>query len=184
MQYFSIDALIVYAFLAITLIIGLRAGRGIKDIREYAIANKMFGTGVLAMTILATYITGSTGMGYVDYVLDDGLLPISSIVICGVIINFLFIAWYIAPNIQYFQGCLTLPALMGQLYGQEARFWTGVLGSLCSVAWVAIQMIWLGYVGVLFNIPHLSSIFLGGLLLVVYSALGGMKAVAITLSSF
>jgi SSS family solute:Na+ symporter len=40
MNYLSVDYLIVYAFLALTLIIGLRAGRGIKDIREYAIANK------------------------------------------------------------------------------------------------------------------------------------------------
>ena len=50
MQYLSIDYLIIYAFLAITLFIGIRAGRGVKDIGDYAIANKSFGTGALVLT--------------------------------------------------------------------------------------------------------------------------------------
>ena len=58
MNFFSIDHLIVYTFLAATLLIGLWAGRGIKNIREYAIANKMYGTGVLTITFLATYFGG------------------------------------------------------------------------------------------------------------------------------
>jgi hypothetical protein len=40
MKSFSIDCLIVYAFLLITLIIDLRAGRDIQPIREYAVGNK------------------------------------------------------------------------------------------------------------------------------------------------
>ncbi len=58
MHYLSIDHLIVGSFLLLTLLIGLRAGRGIKDIREYAIANKQFGTGALTLTLVATYIGG------------------------------------------------------------------------------------------------------------------------------
>ena len=41
-------------------------------------------------------------------------------------------------------------------------------------------MIWLGYVGALFNLSSQLSIFLGGFFLVLYAARGGMKAVAIT----
>ena len=59
MHYLSLDYLIVYAFLLITLIIGLRAGRGIKDIKEYALANKSFGTVALTLTYLATDIGGA-----------------------------------------------------------------------------------------------------------------------------
>ena len=40
MDTFSIDHLIIYAFLLITLVVGLRAGKGVKDIREYAIGDK------------------------------------------------------------------------------------------------------------------------------------------------
>lgn len=60
MHYLSIDHLIIGAFLLITLIIGLRAGRGIKDIREYAIANKQFGTVALTITYLVTNIAGAS----------------------------------------------------------------------------------------------------------------------------
>lgn len=69
---------------------------------------------------------------------------------------------------------------MGQLYGQGVRFWMGILGTCYSVALVALQMIWLGYVGALFNLSSQLSIFLGGFFLVLYAARGGMKAVAIT----
>jgi hypothetical protein len=57
MNYLSIDALIVHGFLLVTLLVGLWAGRGIKDIREYPIANKMYGTGVLTMTIFLNLVT-------------------------------------------------------------------------------------------------------------------------------
>ena len=36
MHYFSLDHWIVYAFLLITLGVGLWAGRGTKDLQEYA----------------------------------------------------------------------------------------------------------------------------------------------------
>jgi SSS family solute:Na+ symporter len=180
MDYLSIDHLIVYAFLLITLGVGLWASRGIKDIREYAIANKRYGTGVLTMTILATYITGSQGIDYVGYVFEDGILPVISIYFCGAVITFLFIAWYIAPNIHYFTGCLTLGEVMGKLYGRRARFGISILGIGYSIAIVALQIVWLAYIGDLFNIPGPLSIILGSLLLIVYAARGGMKAIAVT----
>ena len=180
MPLLNVDGLIVSSFLLLTLAVGLWSGRGVKSMREYAVANKQFGTGVLTMTMLATYITGAQGIGYVGYVFDDGILPVFSVVLCGAIITYLCIARYIAPNIQYFKGCWTLPELMGRLYGQRARLWMGILGTFYSVALVALQMIWLGYVGALFNLPSQLSIFLGGFFLVLYAARGGMKAVAVT----
>jgi SSS family solute:Na+ symporter len=180
MSHLSIDALIVYAFLLITLLVGLWAGRGIKDIREYALANKMYGTGVLTITLLATYITGSQGIGYVGYVFDDGLLPVFSILICGAIICFSFIAHFVAPKMARFEGCLTMAEVMGQVYGQTVRMWMGVLGVFYSIVIATLQIIWLGYIGEIINIPGQWSILLGGAFLVIYSARGGMKAVAIT----
>ncbi len=74
MQYFGIDYLIVYAFLAITLYIGLRAGRGIKDIREYALANKSLGTGALVLTLIATNIAGASVINGTAIVFSSGIL--------------------------------------------------------------------------------------------------------------
>jgi Na+/proline symporter len=40
-HYLSIDHIVVYVFLLVTLVVGLLAGRAIKDIEEYAIANRV-----------------------------------------------------------------------------------------------------------------------------------------------
>jgi len=62
MPYLNADYLIVYAFLLMTLIIGLRVDRGIKDIRAYAPADKQFGTITLTLTYLATMIGGAVAV--------------------------------------------------------------------------------------------------------------------------
>jgi len=121
MNYLSVDACIIYAFLLITLLVGLYADRNVKSIQEYAIANRSYGTGVLSISILATYITGSKGIGFVSYIFDDGILPTLPIIICGVILNFFFIAHYIAPNIYHFEGNLTAAEIMDKLYGESTR---------------------------------------------------------------
>jgi SSS family solute:Na+ symporter len=180
MNYLTTDAIIVYAFLLITLAVGLWAGRNVKNIKEYAVANKPYGVGVLTMTMLATFITGNQAIGYVGYVFDDGILPLMSILFCGIIICFLFIARYIAPNIHYFEGCLTMAELMGRLYGSKARLWIGILGVFYCLVMVTLQIVWLGYIGELIDIPSQWAIILGGVFLVAYSARGGMKSVAIT----
>ena len=74
MDHFGIDHFIVGSFLLITLLIGLLAGRGIKDIREYAIANKMYGTGVLTITFLATYLGGFMTLSVQETILSYGLV--------------------------------------------------------------------------------------------------------------
>ncbi|MEL6412616.1 MAG: hypothetical protein AAFQ08_00650, partial [Bacteroidota bacterium] len=40
--------------------IGLWTGKNIKDIKEYAVTNKKYGTAVLLLTFLATNIGGGT----------------------------------------------------------------------------------------------------------------------------
>ncbi|MEL6152805.1 MAG: hypothetical protein AAFQ78_02145, partial [Bacteroidota bacterium] len=53
-NYFDIDHWIVYAFLAVILYVGLRVGRSVKDINDFAIAGKSYGTTTLVLTFLAT----------------------------------------------------------------------------------------------------------------------------------
>ena len=60
MNYFSVDYLIIYAFLIITLILGIKAGKGIDNIRTYAIGDKNFSTAALILTFLATTLAGTS----------------------------------------------------------------------------------------------------------------------------
>jgi SSS family solute:Na+ symporter len=64
----------VYVFLAVTLMVGLWAGRGLKSLEEYAIANRVYGTGVLTLTFLATGIGGSSVIEVAANVFSDGII--------------------------------------------------------------------------------------------------------------
>ena len=179
MNYLSIDYLIVYAFLLITLIIGLRAGRGIKDIREYAIANKMYGTWALVLTYLATEVGGGILIDHAGCVLSYGIIAI--LVHSAYAFTFLVRAFFIAPKMVYFDGCLTMGDVMGKLYGMPSKVLTGVLSAADAVIIASMQLIVLGAIGeYLLDIQSTWSIITGGLILAAYSAHGGIKAVAST----
>ena len=114
MHHLSIDYLIIGAFFLITLIIGLRAGRGIKDIREYAIANRMYGTGVLTITFLATYLDGHNTIGTQSSMLSYGL--IAGLTVIGSAIMLVYSGAFIVPKMLRFQKSITLGDLMKELY--------------------------------------------------------------------
>ncbi len=101
MHYLSLDHLIVYAFLLITLIVGILAGRGIKNMREYVIGNKMYGTTALVLTYLATNLAGATVINTSGGVFDSGI--IMPIAFFGLIINYLVQAFFIAPRVVHFR---------------------------------------------------------------------------------
>ena len=180
MDYFSIDYLIVYAFLIITLIIGLWAGRGIKDIREYAIADRGYGTGVLTMTLLATYMGGWHLLGFPCDIFADGLVHILVEVLFGVVFCLLFISWCIVPNMARFQDHLTMGDLMYDFYGAPGRTITGFLGLLYSTTAVSVQIFFLQEVCKILEIKTDWGIALGALVLVFYTAVGGIRSITIT----
>ncbi len=179
MDYFNIDFFIVAIFLAITLIVGLWAGRGIKDIREYAIANKKLGIGVLTMTFLATYIGGNSITGLPAAIYFNGVV---SAVTIGTFISFIIgVLLFTSKFISRFQHSMTLGDIMEILYGKYAKIGTGIIGLVFSIFIVGSQIWALGYIGSsFFKISSFHFICIAGIILVLYSSMGGIKSVAIT----
>ncbi|MHB9147058.1 MAG: sodium:solute symporter family protein [Candidatus Amoebophilus sp.] len=179
MNYFSIDFLIVYAFLATTLIIGIRAGRGIKDIREYAIGNKMYGAAILVFTFFATNIGGISTLDAASDVFSTGV--IRTVAAFGVIIQILIVTAFVVPRMKHFNSCLTMGDVMGSLYGGYSQVLTGILGTLYSFCMIGMELFLLGIVfESLLGMPASWGIIMGGLLLTIYSAYGGIKSVTVT----
>ncbi|MEL6413061.1 MAG: hypothetical protein AAFQ08_02975, partial [Bacteroidota bacterium] len=179
MDYFSIDYLIVYAFLIITLIIGLRAGRGIKDIREYAIANKRYGTGALILTFLATNIDGASVIDTAEQVFTDGIIPVFSLL--GLFFTYLIMALFIAPKFTRWTHCITMGDLMEKFYGPTAKLVTGLLSFLSAMCIVGMELFILGAAcHALLSCDAASSIVVGGIALALYTAVGGIHAVTLT----
>ena len=56
---FDIDIAIVAGFLALNLCVGLYYGKGVKNIKDYALGNQKFTTASLTATIVATWVGGN-----------------------------------------------------------------------------------------------------------------------------
>jgi len=171
------DHLIVYAFLLFTLIVGWWAGRGVKDMREYVLANKRFGTVALVLTFLAT----NTGIiNVVDEIEKIGIiLPVS--IILGLAIRHCILALFIAPKMAPFSKSLTMGDVMGTLYGNNSQIITGVLGFFTAICIAGMELIVLGILcESLLGLDYRWGVNLGGVILAIYSAHGGIKAVTAT----
>ena len=107
MNYLSTDHLIVYAFLLLTLFIGLWTGKNIKDIKEYAVTNKKYGTAVLLLTFLATNIGGGT-LNSVSGVFTVGIIRTAAL--SGVAASMLIIAFLVIPHMHRFKTAITIGA--------------------------------------------------------------------------
>ena len=178
-NYLDIDYLIVYAFLAITLVIGILAGSGIKDMREYAIANKMYGVVTLTLTFLATNIGSSYIFLGAGEAFSKGI--INAVATLGFAISSLIVALLITPKILYFDNCVTMGDVMRDLYGRYSQVIAGIIGLLYSVALIGTQFSALKLIATtLLNIKSDWFIVITGLLLTLYTAHGGIKSVAVT----
>ena len=179
MNYMSLDYCIVYAFVCATLVIGYLAGRGIKDIREYAIANKSFGTAALVLTYLATDFGGGTLLGDVGAVFSNGIIYIAAD--SGLFFAYMVRGLFIAPCMVHFDGCFTMGDVMERLYGVPGKLLSGVASVLYSAILVAIQLMVLETVcKSLLGIDPFWGIIVGGTIMTIYAAHGGIKAVTAT----
>jgi Na+/proline symporter len=70
---YSIDIGILVVFLVANLVLGLRYGRSVKTLRDYALGGKNFSTSVLVATIVATWMSGSGLFINLDKTYKQGL---------------------------------------------------------------------------------------------------------------
>lgn len=179
MNYLSIDHLIVYAFLSIMFIVGLWAGQGVKNIREYATANKMFGTAALVLTYLATEVGGQ---GVINIAGEAGTTGIIIIVaFMSFPLAFLIQGIFIAPKMARFSQCMTMGDVMGTLYNDNVKIFVGILGFITCICCAGAELVILGIVFESFlGISYHWGVFMGGMILTIYVIQGGIKSVTMT----
>jgi len=168
---------IVGLFFLATLILGLATKRA-KTLKEYALANRKFSTGVLTLTLLATFV-GSGDFNNPYHTFRDGVIhQLESVFF---IIAFYLIGIFIAPYMIHFRDCITTGDVIGKLHGRVARIVTGLIGICFSLLMVSAQIRAIGEIASgLIDITPPVAIIAIGLAVVIYSALGGMRAVTIT----
>ena len=180
MNYLSIDYLILYAFLAVILVIGYRAGRNVKDMRDFAVGNrKGYGTMPLVFTFLSTYIGGWAVMEGIACAFNYGI--IGTLAYSGLFVFFVFMALFIAPKMIYFRDCLSLADVIRVLYGKNAQIVAGVLSMICCI-WVVVFGLYVFgiFCSEILNVNPWLGIIISGYIVTLYTAHGGIKSVIVT----
>ena len=175
----NIDAIIVFGYLLLTLILGLYWGRGVKNISDYALGGRNFSTSVLSTTIIATYASASGFFVQISRSYDDGIYMLIGFV--GQLIGILFFAYYVSRKMDRFVGKLSVAEMMGDLYGKNLRILSSLPIFLVSGGLVAVQIKVLSSTMAYFtNINDLLCIVITALVIIIYSAFGGVRAVTNT----
>jgi Na+/proline symporter len=178
-HHFDLDYLVIGVFLLVTLIVGFRAGRGVGDLRTYAIGNKKFGTAALVLTFLATEVGGQGAINLAGEIGTVGIIVMLTFL--SIPLSHITQALWIAPKIVRFDQCLTMGDVMRTLYGRPTQVIAGVFGCIIAICCAGSEVVMLGVVSEsLLGIDARLGIIIGGLLLTLYVVHGGIKSVTTT----
>lgn len=170
---------IFLGFLALNLAVGLYYGRGVKTIRDYALGGRNFSTGTLVSTVVATWIGGDYLFITMAEVYNTGLHY--TIGCLGMVICLLLNAYVFAPKMREFLGSISVASAMGDLYGEKVRIISAVAGTIASAGFIAVQFKVFGYIlNNFIGLPGNYPIFIAAVIVVIYSAFGGIRSVTFT----
>lgn len=176
---FNIDAAIFIGFLVVNIIFGLASSRGIKNIKEYAIGNRDFSTATITATIVATWISGGIFFTIVSESYSNGLYFMWAGT--GDAICLLVVGYFFAPRLAEFLGKISIAEAMGELYGKPVRIITSVAGFIGVSGVIAMQLKISGLLfEYCFDVPSAYGVIIGGIIVTLYSTLGGIKSVTFT----
>lgn len=171
--------LIIAVYLLAVLGIGLWAGRGIRDITQYAVAGRSFGALVVFATLSASFIGGGFSMGNAEKVFLVGVANI--VALWGFSLKEIWVGLVIAPRMQRYQNAISVGDIMAEHYGLVAKVFSGVFGFILCAGILGAQIGAIGYVTQLFlGIDRLWGIVLGCGIVIAYATAGGMRSVVLT----
>ncbi|MGE5394071.1 MAG: sodium:solute symporter family protein [Candidatus Saccharibacteria bacterium] len=164
--------LLIYAL--ILLLIGIYSALKIKSPFDYFLAGKKTGLWQISGSLLATILGGSAILGTIGLAESQAWAS----------------AWYILaaslgllgllPIVKkvYAKGKFTLPELMGQYYGEQARKVTSLIIPIAWLGIVAAQIIAGAQILVsFFGMSYSSGVLLTGIIFIIYTFIGGQVSV-------
>ncbi len=174
-----IDILVVIGVLLLTLVIGIKAGRGIKDINNFAVGNRSYGTWALFCTLSASYIGGGYTFGISEKTFQFGIVYILCLI--GFSLQQFFVATVLAPKMTPFNKAISVGDIMGKFYGKIGKVLTGIASVAVCAGIIGAQVTAMGYVFQIFlGIKQVYGILIGCSIVIAYSVFGGMQSVVAT----
>jgi SSS family solute:Na+ symporter len=174
-----IDIIVVGVYLVFILSLGIWVGRGLKTFDEYAVVTRSYGSLVIFATMSASFIGGGFSTGNAQKVFLFGIANI--IGLWGFSLKEILVARYIAPKMDRFPNAISVGDIMATSYGKIGRVVTGFCALFLCAGIVGAQV---GAIGIVFNVfyglDRILGISLGCGIVILYTALGGMRAVVVT----
>ncbi|MFP4472509.1 MAG: sodium:solute symporter [Candidatus Omnitrophota bacterium] len=167
---------ILTVYLLVIICIGFITGRRVKNIADFAVAGKNYGTLIIFATLSASFIGGGFSTGNAEKVFTYGIANI--FFLFGFSLQIILVSLFIAPKMDRYNDAITTGDIIGSHYGRSAKIITGVLSVLVCAGILGAQVGAMGYIfNVFTGIPRMWGIMIGCSIVILYSTLGGMKAV-------
>ncbi|KPK72677.1 hypothetical protein AMJ87_04010 [candidate division WOR_3 bacterium SM23_60] len=177
-------AIIIIAYLALLMLVGLITGRRTKSVEDFYIGGRKVGPWVTALSFVAAYfssvvIVGGGGFGYMFGMATLWVGAINVLIGCTV-------CWIVlGPRIRRFTkrlNTMTIPGFIGERYASRfALIFSAFVIVIFMVFYNVSILKGMGHIfEVLMNIPYVYGILLAGLIILFYVSIGGYLAVVWT----
>jgi len=169
----------VAVYMLLMIAVGLYASKKTHTVAEFIVAGRGLPVWICSMTIIATWFGGSTMMGGAGAAYADGLLGVIEDPFGGSL-ALLLIGFFFARLFRRLR-IMTVADFMDQRYGKVAAVAITISSLFSNIAWVGAILVAFGLIfETLAGVPLLVGIISGALVIFIYTAIGGMWAVAIT----
>ncbi|GAB4282814.1 MAG: sodium:solute symporter [Opitutales bacterium] len=173
------DVYLIIAAFVFLLSVGLWAGRKVKDLRSFGLSKAYFSSFPLFATMVASFVGGGVIIGTAEKAFLSGIGY--AVGLLGFSVQLMLTALFFAPRIARMNRVLSIGDIVKKYYGKHAQVLTGILWLSFCTGIIVAQMSALGKTLDLFlDWPYAWNVLLGAGVFILYSLLGGIRAVVIT----
>lgn len=169
----------VVVYLCFTLFIGYLASRRVKNADDFAVAGRKLSFFMSSSALLATWFGSETILGASEEFLENGIIgvieePLGA-GLCLIIVGAIY------ARRMYRTNAMTFSDVFLMHYGKKAELISAILSVPSFFSWIAAQFVALGLIFQLFfGFSMELGILIGAILVIIYTAMGGMWAVSLT----
>jgi SSS family solute:Na+ symporter len=169
----------VAIYMVIMISVGLYASKKSHSVTDFMVAGRGLPIWLCAVTVIATWFGGATIMGGAGAAYNDGMLGVIEDPWGGAL-ALILIGLFFARTFRRLK-IITVADFMQQRYGSVASMAIIAVSLFANTVWVASMLVGFGLIFLsLTGIPLAVGIICGAIVIVFYTAIGGMWAVALT----
>ena len=171
----------LFVFFIIMFVIGCRSAGSFKNLKEFALGSKKFGTASLIMTVAATSIGGGNSIGLISEFYTKGPMFFMVFVSAYMVSYFVLNCFVLSKFDHRFKDMVSYNDIILYFYGPKVELISASFGSVSALLVITAQFVAMGkVVSVFTGYSFELSVIISSLLVVAYTSFGGIKAIVYT----